>query len=207
MGVDRAGSKRTPCQSWHKGWDPHQALTGLGQLCRRWGYTDLGLGEAKSMYHQTLYFIPLGNIKRQSPSALVSVDFFSEGFQATGYTGACPHGGMPGSLLGRKEPRTGSVWLWASPLVSLCMCVNLLQSCPALSGPIDCSLPGFSVHGILQARILEWVAMPSSRRSSWPRDWTPVSSIAGRFFTVWATREATQEGRKVNWNTDRWVKT
>ena len=61
------------------------------------------------MYHQTLYFIPLGNIKRQSPSALVSVDFFSEGFQATGYTGACPHGGMPGSLLGRKEPRTGSV--------------------------------------------------------------------------------------------------
>ena len=89
MGVDRAGSKRTPCQSWHKGWDPHQALTGLGQLGRRWGNTDLGLGEAKSMYHQTLYFIPLGNIKRQSPSALVSVDFiFSEGFQATGYTGA-----------------------------------------------------------------------------------------------------------------------
>ena len=55
---------------------------------------------------------------------------------------------------------------------------------------IDCRLPGSSVHGILQARILEWVAMPSSRSSSQPRDQTQVSCIAGRFFTVWATREA-----------------
>ena len=45
------------------------------------------------------------------------------------------------------------------------------------------------VHGILQARILEWVAMPSSGRSSQPRDWTQVSSIAGSFFTIWGTRE------------------
>ena len=44
-------------------------------------------------------------------------------------------------------------------------------------------------HEILQARILEWVAMPSSRGSSRPRDWTQVSHIAGRFFTIWATRE------------------
>ena len=50
------------------------------------------------------------------------------------------------------------------------------------------SLPGSSVHGILQARILEWVAFP--RRSSWPRDRTQVSCIAGRFFTIWAMREA-----------------
>ena len=49
--------------------------------------------------------------------------------------------------------------------------------------------PGSSVHGILQARILEWVAIPFSRASSWPRDQTQVSCIAGRFFTVWATRE------------------
>ena len=53
-----------------------------------------------------------------------------------------------------------------------------------------CSLPGFSVHGILQARILEWVAVPFSRGSSRPRDWTLVSHIDGRFFTSWATREA-----------------
>ena len=44
--------------------------------------------------------------------------------------------------------------------------------------------------GILQARILEWVAMPSSRGTSRPRDWTQVSHTAGRFFTIWATREA-----------------
>ena len=46
------------------------------------------------------------------------------------------------------------------------------------------------VHGILQARRLEWVAFPFSRGSSQPRDWTQVSRIAGRFFTSWATREA-----------------
>ena len=52
-----------------------------------------------------------------------------------------------------------------------------------------CSPPGSSVHGILQARILEWVAMPSSGKSSQTRDQTPKSHIAGRFFTNWATRE------------------
>ena len=55
---------------------------------------------------------------------------------------------------------------------------------------MDCSLPGSSVHGSFQARILEWVAISFSRRSSQPRDWTQVSRIAGRRFTVWATREA-----------------
>ena len=52
------------------------------------------------------------------------------------------------------------------------------------------SLPGSSVHRILQARVLEWVAISISKGSSWPRDWTWVSRIAGRCFTVWATREA-----------------
>ena len=55
--------------------------------------------------------------------------------------------------------------------------------------PMDCSPPGSSVHGILKARILEWVAMPSSRGSSQPRNGTQVSGIAGRFFTSWDTRE------------------
>ena len=50
-----------------------------------------------------------------------------------------------------------------------------LQFCPTLCDPVDCSLPGPSVHGILQARILEWVAVPFSRGSSQPRDQTPVS--------------------------------
>ena len=64
------------------------------------------------------------------------------------------------------------------------------QSCPTLCDPMDCSLPGFSVHGIFQARVLEWVAISFSRGSSWPRDRTQVSCIAGRRFTLWATREA-----------------
>ena len=55
---------------------------------------------------------------------------------------------------------------------------------------MDCSPPGFYVHGILQARVLEWVAISFSRGSSQPRDRTQVSCIAGRCFTLWATREA-----------------
>ena len=61
--------------------------------------------------------------------------------------------------------------------------------CLILCDPMDCNPSGSSVHGILQARILEWVAMPFSRGSSQFRDRTQVSSTAGRFFTVWATRE------------------
>ena len=53
--------------------------------------------------------------------------------------------------------------------------VSVAQLCPTLCNPMDCSPPGSSVHGILQARILEWVAMPSSRGSSQPRDGTHVS--------------------------------
>ena len=56
--------------------------------------------------------------------------------------------------------------------------------------PMECSLQGSSVHGILQARILEWVAIPFSTGSSHPRGWTWVSCTAGRFFIIWATREA-----------------
>ena len=72
----------------------------------------------------------------------------------------------------------------------VCLCVSVIQSCLTLCSPMDCSLPGSSVHGILQTRILEWVDIPSSRGSSQPRDRTWCSCIAGRFFTVWVTREA-----------------
>ena len=63
------------------------------------------------------------------------------------------------------------------------------QWCPTLCDPMDYSLPGSSVHGILQARILEWVAISFSRGSSWSRAWTPISCIAHRLFTIWATRK------------------
>ena len=61
--------------------------------------------------------------------------------------------------------------------------ILVAQSCPTLCDPVDCSLPGSSVHEIFQARILEWVAISFSRRSSQPRDRTWVSHIAGRYFT------------------------
>jgi len=60
------------------------------------------------------------------------------------------------------------------------------QLCPTFCDPMDCSLPGFSVHGIFQARVLEWVAISFSKGSSQAGDWTRVSNIAGRCFTLWA---------------------
>ena len=67
--------------------------------------------------------------------------------------------------------------------------LEVAQSCPTLCDPMDCSLPGSSVHGIFQARVLEWVAISFSRGSSQPRDQTWVFHIVGRCFTVWITRE------------------
>ena len=66
---------------------------------------------------------------------------------------------------------------------------KVAQLCPTLCDPVD-----YTVHGILQARILEWVAFPFSRGSSKPRDQTQVSCIAGGFFTSWATREGLEYG-------------
>ena len=63
--------------------------------------------------------------------------------------------------------------------------IKVAQSYPTL-----CNLMDYTVYGILQARILEWVAIPFSSRSSQYRDWTQVSHIADGFFTRWATREA-----------------
>ena len=70
-----------------------------------------------------------------------------------------------------------SIWKWS------------LSSYPILCDPMHCSPPGSSIHGILQARVLEWVAISFSRGSSRPRDRTQVSCIVGRHFTIWATRE------------------
>ena len=67
------------------------------------------------------------------------------------------------------------------------LCVHdffVAQLCLTLCNSMDYSPPSSSIHGILQARILEWVAMPSSRESSWPRNWTQVPPSAGRFFTA-----------------------
>ena len=66
---------------------------------------------------------------------------------------------------------------------------EVAQSCPTLCDPIDCSIPGSSVHGIFQAVVLEWIAISFSSGSSQPRAQTQVSCIVDRRFTIWATKE------------------
>ena len=72
-------------------------------------------------------------------------------------------------------------------LESITVCVLVTQSCMILWDHVVCSPPGSCVHGIFQARLLEWVAIPFSRGSFLPRDQTQVSCIAGRFFSVWTS--------------------
>ena len=116
--------------------------------------------------------------------------------------------------LGSGSPR---LWTWPCHLQAVRALLNhltslgsaapsyakLLQSCPTLCDPMDCSLPGSSVPGILWARILEWVAMPFSRASSWLRDQTASlksSALAGGFFTTRTTLEASALGlSSVKW--------
>ena len=85
----------------------------------------------------------------------------------------------------RNEQRGGSMW-------EICVC-SVIQLC--LCDPMDCSLPGFSVSGIFQARILAWIASSYFRGFSWPKDQTQVSYIACRFFTTGPP--AKQKGKSV----------
>ena len=83
-------------------------------------------------------------------------------------------------------------FLWSYCILQVCdFCLKVkvlvVQSCPTPWGSMDCSLPGSSVHGILEARILEWIAILFSRGTFPLRDWTQISCIAGGFFTIWAT--------------------
>ena len=78
--------------------------------------------------------------------------------------------------------------------------VKVTQSCLTLCDPMICT-----VHGILQPRILGWVAFPFSRGSSQPRDWTEVSCTAGRFFTIWAIRETPQILISAYNSESRWI--
>ena len=121
-------------------------------------------------------------IARQAP--------LSTGFSKQKYCGGLPFP-SPGDLpnLGMKpgspalqadslltESKVINTWWWLSRSV-------MSDSCD----PTDCSPPGSSVHGSLQARILEWIAIPFSRGSSQPGDWTCVSCVTGRFFALWTT--------------------
>ena len=91
------------------------------------------------------------------------------------YEKTSPESGQRGNL-----PQQNKAHKWQSERK-----VKVIQSCLTLCNPTD-----YTVHGILQARILEWVAFPFSRGSSQPTDWTQVYHTAGGLFTSWATREA-----------------
>ena len=105
-----------------------------------------------------------------------------------------PHVGQNGhhQKEGRKrKPPTPPVGVWTAAATKE-------DSVTSASGSVvrnSCNPMDYTIHGILQAGILEWVAFPFSRGSSQPRDWTQVSHIAGGFFTSWATREA-----QVHWS-------
>ena len=91
---------------------------------------------------------------------------------------------LPAVLIPACASSSPEFLMMSSACAVLCL---VPQSHLTLCDPVDCSPPGSSVHGILQARILEWVAMPSSRESRQPRNRTQISCIAGGFFTIWST--------------------
>ena len=95
---------------------------------------------------------------------------------------------FPSLVTLRTETQANIEYSSVASLLFVCL---VAQSCPTLCDPRGCvACEGHPSVGILQARILEWVPIPSSRGSSQHRDWTQVFCIVGGFFTVWATREA-----------------
>ena len=118
----------------------------------------------------------------------------------------CVHAQVPplplwGTRLLLQVP-VSSLWIRASE--QYVIHAQALRHVRLLAALMDCSPPGSSVHGIFQVRILEWVAYPFSRGSSWPRDRTQVSHIAGRFFTIWATREAHVPNYRIQFYLKSW---
>ena len=104
----------------------------------------------------------------------------------------------PQSRVYRTIPsKTNDRSLCLTPLVCVFLCVLVSQSCSIFCDPMGCSLPGSSVLGILQARIVKWVAIPCSRGSSQHSNQTQFSWIAGTFFTIWATKEAKKKTQKL----------
>ena len=106
------------------------------------------------------------------------------------------------------EPRFEFICLAQSPNaypLNHTNCVFVIQFCLTFCNPMECSLQGSSLYGIPKAKILEWILIPFSRGYSWIRDQTRASHTAGRFFTVWTTREDQRlpfKFQRVNWLTD-----
>ena len=132
-------------------------------------------------------FATPGTVARQAPLSMG----FSRQEYWSGLPWLFPTQGSNPSLLWLLSWQVGSLPL-APPGKPLLYSTGWVSewSCSVVSDSWCCSLPGSSVHGIFQARILEWVAISFSIGSSRPRDRTQVSRIAGRLFTIWATRES-----------------
>ena len=114
-----------------------------------------------TLFHSFLYYIPLNYILNYIPLYVCMYHIFI-------HSSADQHLGCscPGYCTQCHSEHWGA-----------CACTQP-QSHPTICNPIDRNLPGSSVHGILQARILEWIVMPFSRGSSWPSDWTHISYIS-----------------------------
>ena len=128
-------------------------------------------------------FMTLWTVAHQAPLSMATI---LEWAAMPSSRGIFPTQGSNPHLLHLLHWQMGSLPLMlpGKPIFYLCWWINhsaVSNSC----FPMDCSPPGSSVHGISQARILEWVAISFSRGSSWPRDQTWVSCIAGGFFTYW----------------------
>ena len=152
--------------------------------------------KVKSLSRVRLFATPWTVAYQASPSMGFSRQEYWSGCHFPS-PGDLPYWGIePGSPAFQADALTselpGKPWWFESPITNLLNAYSLVWLrllCPTLCNLMDCSLPGFSLHGILQARVLEWVAISFSRGSSWPRDRTQVSCIPGRRFNLWATRE------------------
>ena len=143
-------------------WDKEEFIQKASRLERWWTQAS-----KNHLWFKVLY----SNSNACAFSGMVSIDCFlydGDYFELNVYCSSCVATEVPAQLQGVK----------VKVLVASTLCE-----------PMDCSPPGSSVHRILQPRILEWVSIPFSRWHSWPRDQIQVSYIAGRFFSIWATRE------------------
>ena len=105
-----------------------------------------------------------------------------------------PHGLQPTKLLRPWDfPGKSMEWVAIAFSIHISIVSSVPQLCPTLCNPMDCILPSSSVHGIFQARVLEWIAISFSRGSSQPRDQTLVSCIANRFFITWAIGKSCEQ--------------
>ena len=135
----------------------------------------------RSLSHVQL-FATLWTVAHQSPPSM--------GFSRQEYRSWLPFpspGDLPDSGIEPRSPALQADALTSKPPGK--PKVKWSYSVVTLCDPMDCSLPGSSVHGIFQAIVLEWIAISFSRASSRPRDRTQVSHIVDRHFTIWATRE------------------